>query len=397
MQTAQVSSLISKYLHLLQDPSDPVTRTLTRDLPLTTGLHPLSVQAMTAAFAQGWSPAAVQRLDQLWQPFETIPMQRVAVVAPTNVPAALWQAVLGPLLAGAEVRLRPGSEDLHTAQQLIESLALFSPDLAARVELHAFAQADQAHWSALVEDCDVLAVHGSDQAVAAVFALAAARGFAGRMVGHGTLQSCAVVSAQYATDQALFAHIAPLLLGDALMADGRGCMSLRAIHVIGSLSPPAWQGLVDQLAHALAKVVKQLPAGTMAHAIQAQARLAVEEIEFAAALQGRAATVHSVGDARLLAQQDGPVRCSELGPAARVLAVYGYPSENEWLQAVAPWRNRLGVVAVAGSFAPDLFDRAGVHRLCAPGQMQAPPLDRAAEGRLPLSDYLRVVDRRISL
>jgi len=397
------SDIIGKLAVRVGDHADPLRAVLLAGIAETSGLHPSSLERLCDLWAQAWMPSGP---EHLWQrglghvaPGSFAPLDTVAVVAPGNLCVATWQAVLEPLLAGCRVRVRAGSGDPLAAQNLAAALALLDPDLAARIETATFDRADPIGWSRWLEGVQALAIYGGDRAVAGVLQLAGEAGYVGRVRCHGEMQSFAVVATESLNDAGLLHALAH----DALIADGRGCMSLRLVVLVGELTSTQQREVHDRLATALADVALQLPAGAIAPRWRAAQVLSGDAFEFAAALghvdftRGNdwwlASQWRPCGDRGFFAPDS-----SDLGPGARALIVRAAPDWPALIALLAPMRGRLSSAAV---FAPAALDAAraacaelGVHRTCAPGQLQAPPADRAPDGYLPLIDFVRVFDRR---
>ena len=377
---------------------DPLRHLLTRDLAETSGLHPTSVQRLTDLWARAWQEPGLQRcVDRAglrhcaWQPLGT-----VAIVAPGNLFVATWQAMLEALLAGNRLRVRPASGDPLAAERLRDAVAIVAPELAQTIEIDPFSRGDVARWQRFLQQTQALVVLGGDSAVAAVVQRAGEAGYTGRIRGHGDLQSCALIDTEVFADPQAFTSFLPGLAHDALLADGRGCMSLRAIHVLGRHDPAIWRARHQQLAQVMAEVAVQLPRGRMDSAELASVHLQAEAWSFQAAQTPDRTWLHVGPDFWLASQvsvpQSLPVSRS-LGPGSRGLLMQGVAELADWTRYLGNARGRLSVVAVAGRVPRDVCDSLGIIRTCAPGEMQAPPADRAPDGHLPLVELVRWLDR----
>ena len=385
-----------------RQPGDPVRAALLAGIAETSGLHRASLERLCDLWARAWMPPGPERL---WQrglghlPADSFaPLDTVAVVAPGNLCVATWQAVLEPLLAGCRVRVRSGSGDPLAASNLATALGFLDADLAARIETSSFDRADRAGWARWLHGTDALAIYGGDQAIAAVLHLAGEAGYAGRVRCHGEMQSFAAIAVQALDTPGLWHALAH----DALIADGRGCMSLRLVVLVGTLQPQQEREVHDALARALAEVAARLPAGSIAPQWRAAQTLAGDACEFAAALgqldftRGSdwwlASQWRPAGDRGVVAPT-----AAALGPGARSLVVRAVPDWPALAALLAPMRGHLSsaalLVADAPAAAHAACEQLGVHRLCAPGELQAPPAHRAPDGYQPLIDFVRVFDR----
>lgn len=378
-----------------------VRAALLAGLQESSGLHPTSLDHLLDSWARAWQRPGLERLFfrglghlplHGWAPLGT-----VAVVAPGNLPVATWQAMLEPLLCGDRVRVRPGSGDPLAPGNLRQAFGIAAPDLAHRIDIQTFDRADVSAWTGFLAGTQALSVQGSDEAVAAVLQLAGAAGFCGRVRGQGHLQSLAVVAPELLADPPALAKAATGLAEDTLLADGRGCMSPRAVFLLQA-NPHRLGQLHMALAEAFAVVAQRFPAGRLDPNWQAAQALAGDDLAFAAATDPTVAQVAMGSDwwlATLLNDAVLPMDSRQLGPGARALVVRGVADGDDLADRLSPWVNRLSTLAVAAPPAtpwPQGLDRLAPHRRCPPGQMQAPPADRAPDGHLPLIGYVRVID-----
>jgi len=368
----------------------PVRAALLQGLAETSGLHPTSLHRLTDLFAAAWSRPD---LDRLWQrglghlDGGFAPLGTVGVVAPGNLPVATWQAMLEPLLCGNRVRVRPGSGDPLAPGNLRAALAMVAPDLAAAIEVVAFDHNDRAGWQAMCKGLDALTVQGSDAAVAAVLQRCGEVGFVGRLRSHGHLQSLALVTAAAFADAEKWRAVAQGLAHDALLADGRGCMALRAVLVLGEHDPARWLAAHEDLASALATVAVALPAGQGAPR-PAQV-LARETAAFAAATEPNSAAFTAGGDWWLGSSWAPGGLQPEAGPGGRGLVLRSTAGAD--FSALQGTVSTVALARPETEALPGALTNLRPHRLCRPGAMQAPPADRAPDGHLPLLAFVRVL------
>lgn len=380
------------------DDRDPVRTALLRGLAETSGLHPTSLDRLLQLWALAWQePGVLGLLRRVSGGAEAVrPLGQVAVVAPGNLPVATWQAVAEPLLAGNRVRVRPGSGDPRAPGNLADALRIVDPAVAEQIEVVAFERGDDDAWRGFLTDARALAIYGGDDAVAGVLQRAGRAGFSGSVRAHGDLQSCAVVHTD--VDATTLRAQALALAHDALLADGRGCMSLRTVFALGDETRAAkWHA---ELALALAETAVRFPAGRLDPQWQAKGAMAAEEHAFAAAGAPRRAVASGDGwwlasrwdDEALRGTASGP-----LGPGGRGLEFQAVEGLEQLERRLSGRAGRLSTVALAVPQAQRLptlqvLERLGVHRVCGLGRMQAPPADRAPDGHVPLALFTRLQD-----
>ena len=352
----------------------------------TSGLHPTSLTRLVDLWLGGLTANALGHVAE--SEGGGAPLGTVAIIAPGNLCVATWQAMVEALVCGNRLLIRPGSGDPRAAENLRAVLARVSGDVAERIEILPFERDDLAAWRAMLARADGLMVYGGDGAVDQVAALAEEAGFKGPMRRHGHGVSLAILPAAILADEAQLRQLAPDLAHDALLADGRGCLSLRALLVEGALPAERWSEIADVLADAMTAVAQQLPQGHIATDLLASRRLLIEEAEFVAATApGQALLRHdpAAGWAIVGWPQRRQLAPAALGPGARCLVMLPLAHRNElgaalapmerWLSTLAVPRRSIGVGHVALS--------AGFDRVCAAGQMQAPKADRPTNGYRP--------------
>lgn len=381
-------------------PGDPVRVRLLDGVAQTSGLSEASLDRLVAMWADAWQRTDLDRalrrgLGQ--HPGAFRPVGRVGIVAPGNLCVATWQAILEALLVGNSVSVRPGSGDPQSPENLQQALALVDPQLAARIQIVRHDRADEAAWLSWLGRCDALSIYGGKAAISGLLRLAGLSGFAGRVRVHGHYTSFGVLDVDLIEDEVSLRAIAQAWAVDALLADGRGCMSLRALWLVGPLEPPMRERVREALRWAMTRVALALPPGRLAPEWLAEAALEVETHAFAAANDPRH-WVERGEDWAVLGVAGGPdPRRDAPGPGARVLSVYEARDATELIAHLRPWQGGLSTASVAldaDSYGIlDALEGMAVHRTCQPGSMQAPRADRAPDGHLPFTGLVRQTDR----
>lgn len=382
------------------DSSDPLYADLTAGIAATSGLHPTSLTQLVAMWADGWQRADLERALRrgLGPEIEgRRPVGRVAIVAPGNLCVATWQAIAEAILVGNHVSVRPGSGDPDAAANFQKALARVDEALAQRLTVREFDRGDRVAWARWLAETDALVVYGGDPAIAAVLRLAGETGYTGRVRLHGHFQSMGVLGVDVlANPSALQAAVEGWAM-DTLLADGRGCMSLRALWLVGELDDAGRALLREALAAAFARVAALLPAGRVDPGWQARNQLHIENHAFQSAV-GTDRWLERGHDWAILGTHGPmPTGAAALGPGARSLAIHEARDADDLLRQLTPWQRRLSTVSTALGTGREsvlaAIDKLGVHRMCQPGAMQAPSADRAPDGHLPFSALVRFTDK----
>lgn len=362
-----------------------ITHAMLDKLAPSTGIHAASLRQLITLWAQTHTPDALGRFIQAspagWQPIGT-----VAMVAPGNMPVATWQLLAWAWLTGNRVRLRPSRGDPYSASNLLRAVQLVAQ--RQHVQLHDAAwltevagdPSDPLVAQQLLSGADALVIMGGDQAVEAWSNRAHSLGFAGPVRGHDARHSASLLG-----PEADLTAVAPLLAHDALLADGRGCLSLRTVLVVGH----SGMAVHTALGTALEQARLDWPQGTMAPHWLAERQLLADTLALRSAM-GEPIWLRNWPDALLVTC---PIGLSELtvGWGARALLVLVCPN---W-QVAAQWlaaQPRLTALAVAGVDTDgqrlvDSLPRSVARTV--PGALQAPDVARWPDGWHPHAALVR--------
>jgi len=301
------------------------------------------------------------------------------VVLAGNVFTAAVRAVLTPLLFGVPTVVKASSRDDVLVRALADAL---EPPFAEALAILSFPPNDQ-RMSALVGWADVVHVHGSDETVHTIRAMAPASSL---VIPHGHGVGAALVFADALTFEQRHAAADRLAL-DIAAYDGRGCLSPQRVYVLGS--PTRAIELGDRLHHALERLEGRLPRGPVPEAVGAQ------QMQW----RGVAAATGVLFEGRTHAvavEEDAPLPWP---PGYRNVSVHSVPDEAAFLDAVRPLGPHLKAVGVAGEpvepIAVALDHAPGlVPRVCLVGTMQTPPFDLWPEALPPWHGLFRRVETR---
>jgi hypothetical protein len=377
---------LARVLDALADPASAPRRALEAQLPAATGFSPEVVREGLARALAAWRGEALLALveRELGGPdaldgrghrvvsgFET-----TAVVLAGALPTPSVLALVAPLALRSPVLAKTASHDPVTAPRLVRALSDSDPELGACAEVVQFPGADAACAEALCAAGCVVAT-GSDETVAA---LAARVRPPRRLVAHGHALSVAALGPAAAPDAA------ERLALDVALWDQLGCLSPLAVYAVGASEP------AEALAAALAAAEARLPRGRAAPEAEA---LAAHE-RAAAELRGAALWTGAGGRWSVVREADA---CWRPAPLHRFVRVHPVPDAAGLLDALRPLGPHLACVALEG-FGPDGPALAaacaglGASRVCAPGAMQAPPLDWPRGGRGVLAPLARFAGLR---
>ncbi|MFQ5512832.1 MAG: aldehyde dehydrogenase family protein [Myxococcota bacterium] len=289
-----------------------------------------------------------------------------------SIPTASFHALLLPLLAGSAVYGRPSSHDPASARLFTASLRAVDPGVADALEV--------GRDDTLLDQADALVAYGSNETIESLRGRAPAGCL---FVGYGHKLSAAAVGPAADLESA-----ATAVALDAALFDGRGCLSPAYVFVAQDPQGRA-DRFAEHLADALGALTETLPRG----ALSATEQVALRERWAREALREGARVLSPVPrtDWAVLLAPAGtwpepgllrfvpvlPVRdldelgtcCAQLHPHLSSLAHVGWEAGADELEKIVR--------------------RGGGARCCAPGRLQAPPLDWRQDEREPLPLLLR--------
>lgn len=365
MSQAEVVGVVSEWARRWQQEDDPFRReaeALAEPFPFA------QTRVSLDALLQSLTPDALWELIDAEDVREAFGRPLVGHVIAGNTPLLAWVSVLRALVmrSASFVKL-PSGPSAEWGRLFVRSLAEVAPGLAECVHLAQWPGGTADLDAALCGNVDLVMAHGGDETIHALSALCPAHvGFVG--YGHRVSFGLAVSGA---TDEAArgFAR-------DVLLYDQGGCLSPHTVFVEGT-----WDECVAFGAHLAAALTEAVTA----YPQSARPPLAA----------GR------VREARLLARMAEGTRVWEdddlrwtvivrpelafaLSPTHGVVSVQPLPSLDALPQALAPVADYLQGCAVTRP-----KEASGVlSRLCAPGELQAPPFAWRQDGRDVLRSLL---------
>lgn len=366
-------------------PNSPWQAELVAKLPETTGFSAEVVREGLARGLARYDGAALRALvraelgaiEHDAMGATVFGFETTATVLGGAIPLPTVVALLAPLALRAPVLVKPAAHDALTPRLFARALAERDPLLGACVEVADFRRDDDDAMAALCRAEAVVAT-GSDAAVAAIGARV---GPPRRFVGYGHRFSLALLGPDATRGAACRGSASDIAL-DVALWDQLGCLSPVSVRVA---DPDA--GAADRVADALAEALRDLeprmPRGRVEPAAAAAIARERSEAEVRAAAGRPVRVLASAGTAwTVIREADTQPRPA---PLHRFVRVHPTADLASALSSLHPQRTHLSAVALAG-FGADQPAVArtllalGASRVCAPGTLQAPPLDWPRDG-----------------
>jgi hypothetical protein len=313
---------------------------------------------------------------------------RLAVhILPGNVPLVWLPTLAACLVMRIPCLVKPAADDPCTPALFAQSLAKRLPELAAALAVLPWTGGDAAVEEAALAGAEVVVVYGGDSAVRSL----ARRVLPGaKLLVHGPRYAAGAIGREIAAPGRIEA-VAAAAARDVLLYDGRGCLSLTAVHVErGGLLEPA--EIAEILGSAMERESTYLPPGRPdpdAAAVTQSWRARIR----ARALAGKPSALYAGPrglDWTVLYDAELPAPGV---PLVRTLWVGAVGTLDELPSRLGTSGGMVHALAFSGpeSRRLELAERLapqGLTRVCAFGRLQEPPLGWPHGGASPFKRLL---------
>lgn len=330
-------------------------------------LKPFTIDALTSLDARVSSSGGIGR------------PKTVGFIAAGNLPGVGIHELAIALVAGAGAVIKTASTEPVFFAEFARTLAEIDRAAAARIEV--------LHWSreradltdALIANCELVLAYGNDLTIES---LRNRR----NVIGFGNRVSAAVVVMDAAAPP-LLSRVAELLARDVALFEQQGCLSPHQLFVVSRTGSGA-RDLAIRMAAALERIGRSMPPAKipLGHACEIRRlrecarwrRIAGEPVEL---FEGRGLEWTVILEPRPQLRAPGAVPDDSLiiSPGFRTVHVTGLRDLGEFRDCLAGVAGRIEAMAVAGDESAAAVSRAvralGIPYVCAPGEMQSPPLD----------------------
>lgn len=383
---------LSALLDEFARPGSAARSRLETDLPKATGFHATTVAAGLDLALAKFTGKALREL--VLSEHNAAPGAQFEGFAQTSVllagaiPMPTLTAFLFPLVLHSPVLAKTAARDPVTARIFAEVLARIDPVLARCIEIVSFPRDDESCMETfLTAECVVAT--GADGTIRAVSAEVPPTT---RFVGYGHRLSVALLGPAALSGSAL-ADAARKLARDVALWDQQGCLSPVAVFCEGSAREA--RALGEALGQALDALGGEWPRGEIGAEDAAAVRHARDEALMRRAA-GRDVAVFADEALQFTVVVEDELRF-RAAPLHRFVRIHASRERTTLLHSLEAVARHLAAVALAG-FGQDSVAVAralgalGASRVCAPGEMQAPPLGWHHDGQLLLAPLARMVD-----
>jgi hypothetical protein len=358
------------------------------------------------ASAWGYTTALLdESLDALLEPFGTdalrsfgarVPSRRdvIGFIMPGNVPGAGLHEFSTALIAGSGLIVKTSSAEPLFFSAFARTIAEVDPQVGARIAVFNWSRRQTHLTQAFRTACDWIVAFGNDATLAGFSAAeisAASNQSNGRdtqLVGFGSRLSGALVMNEALRDGT---EVLNGLARDITLFEQGGCLSPHHIFVEGRGA----RAFAAELATALDRVAAKIPPPRGYGLADAAAVRRVRENARWRALGGQDVALWEGGRLGWTVVYD-PSAHFRVSPGWRTVYVSAVADLDDFIRRMEPASGKLEACAIAGPVSrvdqvTPALERLGVSCICAPGEMQSPPLEWRHGGG---AFVLKILDQR---
>ena len=339
------------------------------------------------ARAAGYSVAMLDHsIDALLKPFTSEALKSMAArvssngridrpktvgfIAAGNVAGAGIHEIAIALIAGAKVTIKTASAEPIFFAEFARTLAEIDPDAGARIEVLHWSRSRTDLTASLIARCERVVAYGDDATIESL------RNHA-NVIGFGSRVSAAVV-APSANGAPQIKGLAALLARDVTLFEQLGCLSLHHVLVVGSDSRAA-RDLAHRISMTLEQMTKTMPPAAIPLRDAVEIRGVRERARWRAIAREPVELFEGSGMRWTVVFERGPAPF-KVSPGFRTLHVTAVRDVREFRDCIAGVSGRIEAMAIAAdeSAAVEIrknIDPMAIPYICAPGEMQSPPLD----------------------
>ena len=345
-----------------------------------------------------------ESLDAMLEPFRTsalrsfgarVPSRRdvIGFIMPGNVPGAGLHEFSIALIAGAGLIVKTSSAEPLFFGAFVRTIAEVAPQVGARIAVFNWSRGQTYLTHAFRTACDWIVAFGNDATLASLPAAeipaTSNESKCSQLVGFGSRVSGALVMNEALRDRT---DVLNALARDITLFEQRGCLSPHHVFV----EDTGARAFAAGLATALDRVAAKMPPPRRYELADAAAVRSIRENARWRGLGGQDVALWEGARLGWTVVYDSSAHF-RVSPGWRTVYVSAVADLDDFIRRMEPASGRLEACAIAGpasrvdQLTPAL-DRLGVSYICAPGEMQSPPLEWRHGGGAFL---LKLLDRRL--
>ncbi len=284
----------------------------------------------------------------------------VGFIAAGNVAGAGIHEIAIAMIAGERVLIKTASAEPIFFAEFARALAEVDQDAGARVEVFTWSRGRTDLTDELIAKCDRVVAYGDDATIESLR-------HRSNVIGFGSRVSAALI------DASCIDGVAELLARDVALFEQLGCLSLHHAFVLGPDACAA-RDLAVRMSEALKRLAVSMPSARILlrdaaeiRGVRERARWRVIAGEPVDLFEGRGLEWTVVFEAR--------ADSFKVSPGFRTVHVTAVRDLAEFRECIGNMLGRIEAMAVAGEECEIEARAMGIPYVCAPGEMQSPPLD----------------------
>jgi len=329
------------------------------------------------ARAAGYSVAMLENsIDALLKPFTNDALKMMAgrpskidrpktigFIAAGNVAGAGIHEIAIALIAGARVLIKTATAEPIFFAEFARTLAEVDRDAGARVEVSHWSRERADLTASLLEKCELVIAFGDDATIESLHRR--------NVIGFGSRVSGALIGD--GIDSSRINQIAGLLARDVTLFEQLGCLSLHHVFVV-SPDGRAARELALRMSVALDVLGDAMPPARIPIHDAGAIRTVRERARWRAIAGEPVELLESRGLGWTVIFEHRP-DSFKVSPGFRTVHVTAVRDLAEFRECLAPVSGRIEAMAVVGDDCEIEARAMGIPYVCAPGEMQSPPLD----------------------
>jgi hypothetical protein len=360
--------------------ADRMADALTRAFELWRGHDYARRRDAIAAIADsaGYSIAMLENsIDALLKPFTTdalkamaarvsadnrnIKPKTVGFIAAGNVAGAGIHEIAIVLIAGASVLIKTASAEPIFFTEFARTLAEVDRQAGERIEVLNWGRARTDLTDELIAKCECVVAYGDDWTIESLRNRS-------KVIGFGSRVSAALIDASRIDD-----GIAELLARDVALFEQLGCLSLHHVFVKNPDGRVA-HDLAIRMAAALERLAVSMQSARIPVRDAAEIRGMRERARWRA-ISGEAVDLFEGRGLEWTVIYEAKPDSFKVSPGFRTVQVTAVRDLAEFRACIGNLSGRIETMAVAGDDCEIEARAMGIPYVCAPGEMQSPPLD----------------------
>ena len=288
----------------------------------------------------------------------------IGFIAAGNVAGAGIHEIAIALICGARVTIKTASAGPVFFAEFARTLDEIDGDVGARIEV--------VHWNRtrtdltdeLLANCERVVAYGDDATIESLHRP--------NVIGFGSRVSAALIAGD-AIIPSRIDEIADLLVRDVVLFEQLGCLSLHQVFVV-SPDDRAPRELAIRMSAALERSANAMPPARIPTRDAAEIRGVRERARWRA-IAGEPVELFEGRGLEWTVVFEPKADSFKVSPGFRTVHVAGVRDLAEFRDCVAGVSGRIEAIAVVGDDCEIEARAMGIPYVCAPGEMQSPPLD----------------------